>query len=439
MVAAVAASAITVPLNKGDVHLSYLPMAHVYEKICQATGLAAGSCMGFYQGDTTKLVEDIEVLKPTIFVGVPRVFQRIYDRILQQVSESMWHRRKIFEYAFATKSEALKKGEQTPLLDTLVFNKIKEKLGGRVRLIVSGAAPLSTSLHEFLEVVFGCPVVQGYGLSETCASATVSDVSLWSKARGHVGYPTPCTEIRLESVPEMNYNVTDTPFARGEVCLRGPNIFSGYYKMPEQTLLFFLSVLSFLLIELFLYYSKECFTEDGFFKTGDVGQWNADGTLSIIDRKKNIFKLAQGEYVAAEKLEGVYVRSKYVGQIWVYGDSLRSWLVAIVVPDRETIIPWAKTALSTSDFAQICKNPETEKLILQDFKQYENETKLAGFERVKRLYLSPEEFTPENDLITPTMKLRRPQLLAKFKPQIEVLYKDTSAEDAPNKKIPSKL
>jgi len=335
---------------------------------------------------------------------------------MQQVSEFPWHRRKLFEYAYSVKCESLKKNEPTPYLDSLVFSKLRAKLGGRVRVLISGSAPLSPSLHEFLEVCFCAPVIQGYGMSETCGAGTISDVSLWGKARSHVGYPTPCTEIRLESVPDMNYNINDHPLPRGEICLRGLNIFPGYYKMPEQT--------------------KESFTEDGFLKTGDIGQWNIDGTLQIIDRKKNIFKLSQGEYVAAEKIENVYVRSKYVAQIWVYGDSFRNSLVAIVVPDKDVVIPWAKKNLGVDDFSQICKSSEVNKLILQDFIQYEIEAKLSGFEKVKRIFLTPEEFTPDNELVTPTMKLKRPQLLSKFKPTIELLYKD---EDQNPNKISSKL
>lgn len=182
-------------------------------------------------------------------------------------------------------------------------------------------------------------VVQGYGLSETCAVTAVSDRSLWGRAAGHVGFPAPENELVLESVPDMNYSVDDLPCPRGEVCqsvcddlkvlndkkifqilIRGPNVFGGYS--------FALCVKRLFLTFFHRYFREpgktaEVMTADGFFCTGDIGQWNPDGTLSIIDRKKNIFKLAQGEYIAVEKLEQLYVRSPYVAQIWVYGNSER--------------------------------------------------------------------------------------------------------------------
>jgi long-chain acyl-CoA synthetase len=249
-----------------------------------------------------------------VFAGVPRVYQKVYDRVNNQVATSNFVRRRLFDYCYQTKRDARRAGKLDTVpfwMDAVVFSKIKERLGGRVRLIISGAAPLSAELHEFLELCFCCPVVQGYGLSETCAVSCVSDESLWGRAEGHVGYPAPENEIVLESVPDMNYTVRDHPLARGEILIRGPNVFAGYYREPEKT--------------------AEVFTADGFFRTGDIGQWNANGTLSIIDRKKNIFKLAQGEYVAVEKLEQVYVRSPYIAQIWVYGNSERDQLVAVAV------------------------------------------------------------------------------------------------------------
>jgi long-chain acyl-CoA synthetase len=361
--------------------------------------------MGFYRGDAKLLIEDVGELKPTIFAGVPRVYQKVYDRVNNQIAQSSWPKRKLFEAAYSTKKSNRRAGKTAADLpwwvDGLVFSKIKERLGGRVRLIVSGAAPLSAELHEFLEICFCAPVVQGYGLSETCAVTTVSDESLWGRAEGHVGYPAPENEIVLESVPDMNYTVNDLPNPRGEILIRGPNVFGGYYRQPEKT--------------------AEVMTPDGFFCTGDIGQWNPNGTLSIIDRKKNIFKLAQGEYIAVEKLEQIFVRSPYVAQIWVYGNSERDCLVAVIVPDPETVLPWAKS----TDLREVCSKEETEALIIGDLNRMWSEAKLAGFERIFRVHLEPEEWTPECGLMTPTMKTKRPQMLKHYKTVIDKLYTNT--------------
>ncbi|KAL6071471.1 Long chain acyl-CoA synthetase 7 peroxisomal [Balamuthia mandrillaris] len=411
-IAGLAGCAHAAPVYTNDVHLSYLPLAHVYERLLQTVSVYAGACVAFYQGDITKLIDDVQASRPTIFAGVPRVYQRIYDRVMQTVNDSFWHRRKLFNYAYTTKLEAMKKGEPTPNLDRLVFSKIQARLGGRVRMIISGSAPLSPTLNDFLRICFCCPLMQGYGLSETVATATVSSPDCVEG--GHVGTPTVCNEIKLISVPDMNYTVKDVddkgrPCPRGEICIRGLNVFSGYYKNPEKTM--------------------EVFTPDGYFRTGDIGRWNPDGTLSIIDRKKNIFKLSQGEYVAAEKLEGVYGRVPGVGQIFVYGDSLQSYLVAVIVPNFvDFLIPFAKKQLLITDEEQLrpenlCKNTQVRDYFMRELLQQAEKEKLAGFEQIKAIHLEPQEFSVESGLITPTFKLKRPGLKSHYEEVLQELYK----------------
>jgi len=229
-------------------------------------------------------------------------------------------------------------------------------------------------------------------LTETAAGGTIADID--DPKQGQVGPPIPCCEIKLVDVPDMGYLATDE-LPRGEVCIRGPTIFQGYYKADDQT--------------------KECMDADGFFHTGDVGRINEDGTLSIIDRKKNIFKLAQGEYVAAEYLEGIFQKNKYVLQIFVYGDSTQTCLVGVVVPDPETLIPWAKENGLSTDLKELCANEKVQKMLLTDVTQTGKEAKLLGFEMVRAICLEPDAFSMENDLLTPTFKLKRPQLKDKYK------------------------
>jgi len=411
LVSAAGAALRAVPTKEDDVHISYLPMAHIYERLCGFSGLLAGGSAGFYSGDVKQLVDDIQALRPTIFVGVPRVFQKVYDRVSQQVEGSMWHRRKLFSYAFSSKLSALPKGETTPVWDYLVFSKVRQRLGGRVRLIVSGAAPLPKPLCEFLQVCLGCTVVEGYGLSETVGSGATTKSEGYNSG-GNVGLPTSCCEIKLVSIPDMNYSVHDKPFPRGEICIRGPNVFQGYYKMEEKT--------------------KEAFTEDGFFRTGDVGLWQADGSLKIIDRKKNIFKLAQGEYVAAEKIENILLQSSFIAQVWVYGNGEQDHLVAIVVPDPEALAPWAKEIGLKGDIKEICQSEKTRTLLLEEILKFSKQSKLRGFEFVKKIFVEDEEFSVDNDLLTPTMKLKRPQLKNRYQTVIDNLYssKKTSSPKA---------
>jgi len=388
----------------GDHYLSYLPLAHIFERVVLTGALLQGAAVGFAQGDVRKLVEDIQELKPSLLTGVPRVFDRIYDRVRQTIDQSGAIRQLLFQTAYNAKKNALHNGADTPFWNLLVFNKLKQRLGGKVKAILSGSAPLTPAVHEFLLVCFGCPVIQGYGLTETCAGATLA--LLADTTVNHVGPPIACCEIKLIDVPEMEYLSTNTP-PRGEVAIRGAQVSRGYFKDPKKT--------------------AEDF-RDGWFFTGDVGQWNPNGTLSIIDRKKNIFKLSQGEYIAAEKLEGVFKGSKYVAQIFVYGDSTKSTLIAFVVPDPERVAEWAKgnnVSVDLTKASEKTKLYEDSKFIdtvLQDMTAVGKASKLRGFEFIKKIKLLTDEFSVDNDLLTPTFKLKRPQLKKRYQSDIEELY-----------------
>lgn len=384
--------------HSGDLYLSYLPLAHIFERVVVSAVLYKGGGVGFYQGDPRLLIDDILTLRPSFFVGVPRVFDRIYDKIKSTIDQAGPITKWLFNTAYEAKRKALRNGNTIPLWDLLVFRKFKSRLGGRVKAIISGSAPLTAPVHEFLLICFGCPVIQGYGLTETCAGATIADFD--DVNVGHVGPPISCCEIKLIDVPDMEYYSSSTP-PKGEIALRGAHIATGYYKDPQKT--------------------AEDF-RDGWFFTGDVGRWNPDGTLSIIDRKKNIFKLSQGEYIAAEKIEGVYARCKYVGQIFVYGDSTKATLVAIVVPNAENLLEWAKVNNVDGDLATLCKSPIVNSLLMKELDATGKALKLRGFEFVKKIYLHPEEFSTTNDLLTPTFKLRRPQLKKYFTTQLDELY-----------------
>ncbi|XP_002965142.2 long chain acyl-CoA synthetase 6, peroxisomal [Selaginella moellendorffii] len=312
LVASCSGACLTIKLYPSDVHISYLPLAHIYERTNIIAMAHYGASLGFYQGDILKLMDDLELLRPTVFASVPRLYNRIYDRIVTTVQSSGGLREKLFNVAFNAKRQALEKDKTpSPIWDRLVFNKIKARLGGRVRLILSGASPISPEVLDFLRICFGACVLEGYGMTET--ACLISSCQEGDNTSGHVGAPNSSCEIKLEDVTEMEYTSQDKPYPRGEICVRGPSIFKGYYKDEVQT--------------------KEVLDPEGWLHTGDIGLWLPDGKLRIIDRKKNIFKLAQGEYIAPEKIENVYHKSKFVAQCFVYGDSLNASAVAIVVVD----------------------------------------------------------------------------------------------------------
>jgi len=313
----------------------------------------------------------------------------------------------LYRRAYAAKEAGLKKGWlRHTIWDALVFGKVAQKVGlDRCRIIITGSAPIAPHVLDFLRIVFSCVVVEGYGQTETCAGSNVVHVDDYST--GHVGGPLPCNEIRLESVPEMNYLVTDTEHAgkpcagRGEICFHGPNMFNGYYKMPDKT--------------------KEAKDDDNWVHSGDIGLWTTKGQLKIIDRKKNIFKLAQGEYIAPEKIENVYGKAPFVAQSFVYGDSYQSVLVAIVVPDFDAMKDWLRTNNISGSHEELCRNDKVKQAVLADMNKVGKEAKFTGLEYAKDVTLIAKPFTPD-DLLTPTFKLKRNEAKDYFQDAIDKMY-----------------
>ena len=393
-----------------DSFLSYLPLAHMMERISCHYMLANGSSIGFFQGDILKLREDLAALKPTVFISVPRLYNRFYDLINAQLNELTGVKKLLGAKALASKQYYYRTQGllQHKLWDSLVFKKIKNVLGGRVRIMATGSAPISGEVLSFLRLAFCCPILEGYGQTETCAASFLT--SPQDTNTGIIGGPTPTIEIKLVDVPDMNYLSTDVdekgePAPRGEICVRGPTVFGGYYKSPEQT--------------------AEALDSEGWLHSGDVGmRVMQNGAIKIIDRKKNFFKLQQGEYVAAEKIELVYNKSNFISQIFVYGDSFQCYLVAVIVPDelfiRKKWVPENGVAEGTS-FAEICNIPKLKADILSDMSARGKEGKLLGFEVVKKIHLESKPWSPE-DLLTPTMKLMRFHAKKRYEDQITALY-----------------
>ncbi|KAL3619184.1 Long chain acyl-CoA synthetase 4 [Castilleja foliolosa] len=393
-------------LTVKDVYLSYLPLAHIFDRVIEEAFINHGAAIGFWRGDVKLLVEDIMELRPTVFTAVPRVLDRIYSGLKQKISGGGFIKQTVFNFAYSVKLRNMRNGmkhsEASPIGDKVVFSKIKQGLGGKVRLILSGAAPLASHVEEYLRVVTCSYVLQGYGLTETCAGTFVSIPDEMGML-GTVGPPLANVDVCLESVPEMGYDALSS-MPRGEVCVRGDTLFSGYFKREDLT--------------------KEVLI-DGWFHTGDIGEWQADGSLKIVDRKKNIFKLSQGEYVAVENLENVYGLVPDIDTIWVYGNSFESFLVAIVNPKQQAVEKWAEENEISGDFNALCENLKLKTYFLGELTRIAKEKKLKGFEFIKAVHLDPVPFDIERDLITPTFKKKRPQLLKYYQDVIDSMYKAT--------------
>eukprot|EP01090_Pellita_catalonica_P023128 TRINITY_DN9303_c0_g1_i1.p1 TRINITY_DN9303_c0_g1~~TRINITY_DN9303_c0_g1_i1.p1 ORF type:complete len:549 (+),score=78.51 TRINITY_DN9303_c0_g1_i1:199-1845(+) len=388
-------------IDHDDVHISYLPLAHVFERVIHQLVFVEGAAIGFYRGKVHQLFEDIEELRPTILPSVPRLFNRLYDKVMAQMNLLTGFRKQLFLRGWHTKKENLKRGiVKHPFWDTWVFSEVAKKFGGRIRIVLTGSAPITNDVLDFLRICFSCEVFEGYGQTECTAVATVT--SKGDTFAGSVGPPTPCNELKFVDVPDLGYFSKDGAQPCGEICLRGPNITQGYFKEEEKT--------------------ANAIDEDGWLHTGDIGEMLPNGCVKITDRKKNIFKLAQGEYISPEKVESVLSHQPLIEQIFVFGDSLKASVVAVVVLDHDEIMKWAEKELGGDiTWEGILCHERTRQHVLQVLTDA-SEGELRGFEKVKNVYLASEPFTPENELLTPTMKLRRPQLRERYKLQLEEMY-----------------
>ncbi|XP_076126030.1 long-chain-fatty-acid--CoA ligase 1 [Alosa pseudoharengus] len=389
-------------IRQEDVSISYLPLAHMFERMIQVSMFCHGARVGFYQGDISLLTDDIKTLRPTFFPVVPRLLNRIYDKIMGSVTSPF--RRAVLHYAVRRKQAELSSGvvRNNSLWDRLVFNKIQAGLGGNLRFILTASAPISPTVLSFLRAALGCLIFEGYGQTECTAGCTFSMPGDWSA--GHVGAPLPCAMVKLTDIPEMNYYAKN---GEGEICIRGHSVFRGYLRDEART--------------------AETLDTDGWLHSGDVGQWLPNGTLRIIDRKKHIFKLSQGEYIAPEKIENIYTRCGPVLQVFVHGDSLQSHLVGVVVPDPEVFTDWAKERGIVGSYEELCQNPDVKKAVLEDMTAAGKEAGLKSFEQVKDLYLHPDQFSVSNGLLTPTLKSRRVDLRRTFQEQIARMYGKAAA------------
>ncbi|CAG7728107.1 unnamed protein product [Allacma fusca] len=381
-------------LNSGEVIISYLPLAHIYVRMVQTVGLMIGCSIGFYNGKVDKILEAIQSLQPTILPCVPHVLNEIYNKSIATSSDSRLQSF-LLRKAVAEKSKEIERGifRRDSVWDKIVFHKIQTALGGRVRLVLSGGAPISSEILKFFRCALGCPVIEGYGQTETSGLAAQT-LSLESIS-GHVGPPLPCCAIKLMDVPELNYSAKD---GIGEICVKGPNVFSGYYKDPVDTF--------------------EVFDMDGWMHTGDVGIWLSNGVLKVLHRRNHVFKIKSGKIIKPEKIETICCLSPYVAQIFVHGDQKEEFLVGIVVPSQVHLT----LSFPNEDLQKLCSKPEIKAKIFESLSGLAKEHKLQGFEQVKDIYLHPNEFSVEEGLLTPTLKSIRPALKAFFAPQIQQMF-----------------
>uniref|UniRef100_A0A8C6MHK1 long-chain-fatty-acid--CoA ligase n=1 Tax=Nothobranchius furzeri TaxID=105023 RepID=A0A8C6MHK1_NOTFU len=394
-------------LGPEDTYIAYLPLAHVLEMTAEISCVTHGCRIGYSSPQTlsdqsTKIKKgskgDCSVLRPTLMAAVPEIMDRINKNVMSKVQEMGYIQRTLFTLGYKYKLEQVKRGYDAPLCNYVLFRKVKKLLGGRVRMMLSGGAPLSSATQRFMNVCFCCPVGQGYGLTETCGAATITEVADFST--GRVGAPLICCEIRLRNWAEGGYTSKDEPNPRGEVLVGGPNVTQGYYCHESNNQDFFVD-------------------EKGqrWFCTGDIGEIYPDGCLQIIDRKKDLVKLQAGEYVSLGKVESALKNCSLIDNICAY-----NYVISFVVPNQKRLTELAKEKGVEGKWEEICTHPEMEREVLAEIREVATKIKLQRFEIPVKVRLSPEPWTPETGLVTDAFKLKRKELRNHYLSDIERMY-----------------
>ena len=381
-----------------DVQYLWLPMSHSFGKVLMAGHIASGSVTAV-DGRIPKIIENLGIVKPTIVAAVPRIFEKAYNKILERAKQGSGLKQKIFHWGIGVGKEASHARQQgkepggvkLALADRLVLSKIKQLFGGRIRYFISGSAPLSRDIAEFFHAA-GILILEGYGLTETSAASFVNRSSKYSF--GTVGLPMPGTELKI--APED-----------GEILIKSPGVMQGYHNLPEAT--------------------SETLTPDGWLKTGDIGEVDANGFLRITDRKKDLIKTSGGKYIAPQAIEGkLKATCPYISQVIVHGDK-RNFVTALVTLDEEAAMKWAKEqGLNGKGYTDLVQSPEVKALLDPYFAEV-NKT-LAKYETVKQFAVLPKDLSVDEGELTPSLKVKRKVVEKKYASLLDKMYEGSVAD-----------
>ncbi len=385
-----------VSITPDDVFLSFLPLSHVFERMGGHYLPLSGGATIAYAESLFTIRQDMQEVRPTIMMSVPRLYEGMHERIIRSVKEGSSTKQKIFHWSVgvgAKVSQAIQRRRKpNPVLslkasiaNKLVFQKLKAVTGGRLRFFVSGGAPLSKAIAEFFHAA-GILILEGYGLTETSPVISVNQPDRWKF--GTVGPIVPGVEVKIAE--------------DGEILSRGPHIMQGYFNKPSDT--------------------AEAIDADGWFHTGDIGEIDAEGFLTITDRKKNILVLSNGKNVAPQPIENQLKQSPYISEIMLLGDQ-RSTVSALIVPSFDELKEYTEAQqLEAEDIPALLQTQEVQRLIRSEINQYSAD--FADFERVRRFTLMAEEFSEKSGEMTPTLKLKRSVVMENHKAAIDQMYGD---------------
>jgi len=401
-------------LSSHEAYIAYLPLAHVLELLAESLMLLLGVPIGYANTntllDTGTMVAkgskgDISVLKPTVMTAVPLVLDRIYKGIKSGIDKRGPFFSKLIDVCYKYRLAWTRRGYNTPIMDRLIFSKLRLIIGGRVRVLLSGGAPLAPDSHNYCRTVLGITLLQGYGLTETAATSNIPDPS--DMSTGRVGPPLQEVDIKLVNWTEGGYTVSDKVGPRGEIVIGGGHVAKEYYLLPEKT-------------------EEEFYNQDGkrWFRTGDIGHFHENGTLSIIDRKKDLVKLQGGEYVSLGKVESILSLHPVIEHVCVHADPDEYHAVALVVPEQSQLTALAKQVGKEGlTREEMCLDAAVTQQVLKVLQQHGLSSKLAKFELPQAFSLLSEPWSPEGGLVTAAMKLKRKAIEKAFQNEIAAMYK----------------
>ncbi len=389
------------PVDRSDVSVSFLPWAHSFGQTCELHSmLSRGAAMAIAES-VEKLIDNFAEVRPTVLYAVPRVFNKIYGGLRKKIAEDGGLKQALFDAAMANvecKKELEARGESSWWVDTkhgifdnVIFSKVRERFGGRLRYAVSGGAALSPEVGEFIDKL-GIFVCEGYGLTET--SPIVSTNHPAARKLGSVGRPIEGVEVIIDRSVVDNKDSDD-----GEIVVSGPNIMQGYHNLPEET--------------------QDVMTDDGAFRTGDLGRIDEDGFLYITGRIKEQYKLENGKYVVPAPLEELLQLSPFISQACIHGFN-KPFNVALLVPDRAALEKWAGEHGIGRDYDAILAHAKTEKLFADQLERYSKDFK--RYEQPRKFKLIAEEFTVDNGMLTPKMSLKRNVVQDHYQTEIAGLH-----------------
>ncbi|KAK0124186.1 long-chain fatty acid-CoA ligase [Cadophora gregata] len=393
-------------LHPGDGLLAYLPLAHIFEVLLEHVALYRGITLGYgsprtlSEANCRNCLGDIREFKPTLLVGVPAVWETVKKGIIANVDHGGTVMKSAFWSAFYAKRALTSSGiPGGKLLDALVFNKVKDATGGRLRVCLTSAAPISKETQEFISIAIA-PLISAYGMTETAGMGAICDPRTWTvDACGEVESS---VEVKLVDYPDAGYLATNLPNPQGEVWIRGHSVTAGYYQNPDETAAAF---------------------SDGWFMTGDIGEWNQNGHLRIIDRKKNLVKTLNGEYIALEKLESLYRSAPIVANLCVYASTSETHPIILIQPVEPALIKLAASlGIKRKVIGDLIYEERIQQVALHQMQAIGKRSGLSGIEIVVGVVLTDEEWTPQNNLVTPTLKLNRKALFDRYQKEIGAAY-----------------